>query len=101
MKISNYSFVFYLDMKLSQEDPEQQAQIKRIVSEFGKKLELTYCPIEKDLYQVETTKWRMGEFFKALCSYMKRLDIMSYSLPNNSYGDCACGWVQKSKYSHQ
>lgn len=102
MNMPNDLFVFNLDLKLFQEDPEQHAQIDRVISEFGLKLKLTYCSIGKELYQVKTTKWKMGEFFKALCSCMKRLDIMSYSLPDNSYGDCACGWVHKSetKYSH-
>lgn len=94
MNMSNYSFVFDLDLKLSQEDPEQHAQIDCIFLESGQKLKLTFHRIGKDLYQVQTTKLKMAELFTALCSCMKRLDIMSYSLPGNSYGECACGWIR-------
>ena len=102
MKRSNYLFIFNLDLKLFQEDPDQHAQIERIFLEFGRKLKLTYNSIGKDLYQVQTTKLKMSEIFKALCACMNRLDIMSYTLPDNSYGDCACGWIHKSEfeYSH-
>ena len=97
MDMSNHSYVFDLDLKLFQEDPEQHAQIDYVVSLVKRKLQLSISPIGKDLYQVETTKLKMGKLFKVLCSCMKRLDVMSYSLPDNSYGDCACGWVHKSE----